>query len=1159
MAARERLQEDPLGSARSILLVPEQASLQMERALLEGSSVQAFSRVEVLSFRRLAVRILAEVGGAHDTPLTPIGRHMVLRHLLGRLRPDLKCYARVLDRSGFVSQIAAAITELMHEQVDPAMLGDAAGQIDANSATARKVHDLALIYRAYLDYLDDGPADPERYLDWAAARLKECPWALGCELWVDGFAGFTRQESALLAELARLASRTEIALLLDPSDLPESSQDDAQTRFRLFSHTERTFADLSQRFAAAGLLIDEPRILNSDPPPRFAASPILARLERGLFSAASASPEDSSPASAIELFAFANRRLEVEAALSRVQDLVRRPTAPLRYRDIALVVRDLDPYHDLISAACAERNIPVFIDRRQPVSHHPLVELLRALCLLGVQDFSREPVSLLIKTGLIPLADDPLDQLENYVLAFGICGSKLWLEREWGFWPKRARDADDPPVSQREQDRLRAVNRTRHELLALLGEWPALCRDSGTRTGSDWVASLRAVLRTLGVADRLEAWAVAAEEDGLAAESMEHRQVLSQCVSLLQDLERGMGAASMDLSRFLDVLGAGLGELTLGLTPPTVDQLLVGSIERSRHPTLRAVLLLGCNERVFPRVPTEPQILNHEDRDALADASSTAPGEPRRRLGPSARHRLTEERLLGYIALTRATDSLWISYARSDEGGRELFPSPFIEATRDAVPGLRMRRIDDPAKTGSTMAIGSEPGLAARLAGELNARSPISADDAHSSRRAAWNRLYAECVGQDTLRPRLERALASLTYVNRAALDQQVAQRARRDTVRNSVSRLETFAACPFRHFAHYGLRLDEREEHHLEAIELGTLSHDVLERFVSEVVSASESLGDLDDDSMDRRLRDLAAESATALHDELLLSRARNQYLIERCATDLARFLRGQRSLARRSGFRPRAVELGFGMDRKDSLPSLVIQTPKGRRVELRGIIDRVDLAELTDYTLLAVIDYKRQRNRLLSMTDVFHGLALQLVGYLLALRQHGESWLGRPVRPAGAFYLSLLQGYESVDHPTDAKAAPESRTGGIPVKPRGLFDANCFDHFDSQTPEGRSPAVAAFRKKDGSFGFRNSTDDAEGAEFNATLDHVHRRIAELADRMLDGDIDVAPARLGTWMPCTSCAYRPVCRFDFQTNHPRTLERLSRTEALDRIVGTGR
>jgi ATP-dependent helicase/nuclease subunit B len=278
--------------------------------------------------------------------------------------------------------------------------------------------------------------------------------------------------------------------------------------------------------------------------------------------------------------------------------------------------------------------------------------------------------------------------------------------------------------------------------------------------------------------------------------------------------------------------------------------------------------------------------------------------------------------------------------------------------------------------------------------------------------------------------------------------------------------------------------------------------------------------------------------------------STARDAYLLRRGAPHLSPIVTGQQNVAKAGGFRPRAVEKKFGFaNTPDGLPPLEIHTPLGRRALLRGLIDRVDLAEVGDELLGIVVDYKRTRDKRLDLTNVYHGLALQLLGYLLALADRGESLAGRPIIPAGAFYVSLLRKYHPVDHPDDAEEAKAE------AMPRGLLDGGRIDALDAKAPEvGRSSVLSLYRKKDGSLGHVDSTDAAEPEAFDALLAHTRQKMGELADGVIDGDISVSPYRLRTFSPCQWCDMRTICRFEFGDPGMRHLEALKRSGVFEKL-----
>ncbi|MEK7757955.1 MAG: hypothetical protein AAB385_12180, partial [Planctomycetota bacterium] len=377
-AVRRRLNQDPINGPRLILLVPEQASQQIEGAILRSpGEVTAAHRAEVLSFQRLAHRVLESVGGPVRQALTEPAQAMVLQHLTANLTGALRYYRRLDRLGGFVSRLGATITELIQEGVTPDELA-AAGfmQRQDDPIHEAKLHDIRTIYSAYIEYLGRGRLDPHQHLRIARECFDRCEWLRGAEVWVDGFASLSGEEIQTLLALARLSVHTEITVLVDPRLCIGSSHrptDDSAAS--LFAKTLKTYQELHEYLADAGLQIEDALVLDGAPR-RFHRCASLARLERSLFMP-SPQPDPEAVVEGVELIELPSRRIEVDYAVSRVCQWVQRPNAPYRYRDVAIIVRDLEPYHDLLTEALQSREIPFFIDRRRPMVHHPLVELLR--------------------------------------------------------------------------------------------------------------------------------------------------------------------------------------------------------------------------------------------------------------------------------------------------------------------------------------------------------------------------------------------------------------------------------------------------------------------------------------------------------------------------------------------------------------------------------------------------------------------------------------------------------------------------------------------------------------------------------------------------------------------------------------------------------------
>ncbi|MHC4697881.1 MAG: PD-(D/E)XK nuclease family protein [Planctomycetota bacterium] len=615
-------------------------------------------------------------------------------------------------------------------------------------------------------------------------------------------------------------------------------------------------------------------------------------------------------------------------------------------------------------------------------------------------------------------------------------------------------------------------------------------------------------------------------------------------MSFMEDLAYAFSDLELTIEELADVLEQGFSNLTLGLAPPMIDQVLVGSIDRSRHPDIQAAIILGFNDGVFPHRPGEDAILNDDDRTLLTDQGLS--------VAPPVRDRVLDEALLVYVAMTRASDALVVTYATADNDGKALQPSPYVSAFQAACPGLTATTIGDPTRLRETWDVLSSGDLAERVLMEFRTRPGIEQDN--KALRGRWNALYDGVRSGLAEDAALRWAMTSLHEQRDAKMSPTSVKRLIPGSLQTSVSRLETYATCPFQYFARYGLKLRERAEAPLAPVDVGRVHHAILEDFVHTLSQGQGRFAQLSDTELLGHLHKSCGRIATRLPAEGVMSDARNAYLLRRSASYLARVLRGQRRVSQAGTARPRAAELPFGFDKPDSLPALELTTPAGRHILLRGYIDRVDLAELGDELLGIVIDYKRTRDKHLELDEVHHGLSLQLLAYLLVLAEHGVALTGRRIRPIAGLYVSLASKYNQVDHP-ELVSPREQRTGAT-FRPRGVMLADAFDALDNSTESGWSDDYSFYRKKDGRPGHIDSSDAAGGESFNALLDHTRAKLAALADGILSGDIAVNPYRLGTFSPCSWCPMDSVCRFEMGISDVRFLETLKRSDVFKRLTG---
>lgn len=1138
------LVRDPLTGPPLYFLVPEQATYQMERALLAHRvEVNAAARARVVSFKRLASLVLQDEGRADRPYLDETGKLLALQAVVSRLAGQLKLFQGISKTEGFLEQLAKAFSELRAHRQTPQSLRAVQEFFEGDEVISAKLHDIALLYEAYQQFISERFRDPDSALDLASEAILKAPVVRGAEVWVDGFAGFTPQEYAVLESLLSVARRVTIALCIEPSVL---DGDDLESWTEgspgdLFHPTRESLVRLRELARRAGASVEPPTLLDGDGAPRFRESPLLGELERlwavgrrpqargkpaerpsseaTLAVAPTVSDVEGENPAAIEVIEAADPRAEVEAAAREIARAVREDG--VRYGEIAVITRELEPYRELIEATFRQWQIPYFLDYKEPAHHHPLVVLIRAALEIAVHGFERERVFRYLKTDLTPLSRDEVDTLENDAL------KQPGQQDAWSQEPRLA-----PLV---------AFVKGVRKLAASSQEGQG---SQGPGEGRSPVAAYLELLWQLLEANEVEramsAWIEAAREGGDRLLADEHAQVWNGIVRLFEELEMVLGDFEATPQEFADVVAAGLKRLRIGRVPPRVDQVVVGSIERSRQPELAIAIILGANEGVFPQIPGEDALFADEER-ALLDGAGL-------RLGPDSKTQLLHEQYFVYIALTRASRRLVVLYARADEDGRPRKPAAFVMTLVSHLPGARRTIL--PARGLPAPWPEHRGGVLRWLSRHLaRIKEGVPLPGVEPERLVAAYQWVLEHSGgepENTQRMRFAAdPLAALAYENRAVpLTQELVEALYGEPLLLSPSGLEAFAACPFSFFASSGLRLEERMPYRLDLREMGQISHGALTRFVQFLQREGRDWASLPRDEADALVDRLVdASLAEVAGDPGQLTFA-ERFAVRRLKKALQAVVWALGEHARRGRFRPVRVEVTFGP--RGELPPLVVAFAPGKQAVIQGRIDRVDVAE-GPKRYVRIIDYKSSA-RVFRLDRVVHGLDLQLPLYLaVAVRD-----LSFAAEPAGFLYQPVFDPLVSRDappHPGDETWRRELKTQGL------IVDDGVVPRLMDEQATGYSELIPVQFVKSGSVGGRSSVASPE--EMRLLLEFSLARAGELAERIASGETAVSPYELSSETACDYCAFKPVCQFDpaLAGNRYRRLARLEMSAAWEMIA----
>ena len=1151
-----------------VLVAPKQTTYQLERQLLADPAIPGYTRLHILSFERLAHFIFDRLKRAPEI-LNEEGRLMVLRGLLSKKRDELKLFRASARLTGFAQELSLVLRELQRNQLTPDSLNQLAQQVQGVEGLAHKLQDLALLLQSYLDWLKDHKLqDADCLLQSAAAALHSAlrtpHSALRIAgLWVDGFAEWSPSELDLLTALMPHCQQATLTFCLDRVPTEKISW------LSTWSVVRKTFEDCKKTLEAlpnVSLAID---LLPRDPTKTRFQNNVLAHLEEywadpkpslapaasgaGVSPALSGRPareskdvrgrdarddrRDACPTTFLEnpLRLATCIDLETEATFA-AREILRHVRAGGRYRDAAVLVRTLEGYHEPLQRIFSRYEIPFFLDRRESVSHHPLAELTRSALRTVAFQWLGDDWFAALKTGLVPAEDKEIDELENESLARGWKGT-IWHA------PLLIKDQ---PKSDADRERLRELE-TRLEKLRLQIMPPfqklglAMATQRQKPTGPHLAAALREFWQTLQVEQRLEEWASAEISNAeLRAPNSVHATVWDQMNAWLQSVELAFPTEALPLREWLPILEAGLANLSVGVIPPALDQVLIGAIDRSRNPDIKLAFVLGMNETVFPAPPETTVLLTDADRAEIEQRGIF--------LSANARQQLGRERYFAYLACTRARERLILTHALHDANGSPLNPSPFLSQVRQLFPNLETeivpRAFDWRGSThvneliapllklqGSAKA--NDPSVARQ---ESNAEDPESRFTLHASRFTSLPAL-ASLIEQ--LRqfhtPQLEESLAP-----------ELAARLYGPVLHTSVSRMEQFAACPFKFFVHSGLRAEERELFELDFKEQGSFQHDALELFHQHLRSDKKRWRDITPPEARDLIANIARALTTTYRDGLFQATEQSRFTARVLTESLQDFVETLVSwMQQQYQFDPVAVELRFGED--ESSPAWKITLGNGHSLELYGRIDRVDICRVSDRdeALCVVVDYKSSQKQLDEVL-MQHGLQLQLLAYLNVIRQ----WPGprklfgaAQLIPAGVFYVNLRGKYGSEKNRTDALAEMDEARK-LAYQHNGRFDATALRQLDARPGVREGDQFRYVLTKAGELNKR-CREPMPSAEFMALLDSVEMNLKRMGQEIFSGIAKVSPYRKGSTTACDQCGYQSICRIDPWTHASRVLKKV--------------
>lgn len=1107
-----------------LIIVPDQFTMQTQKDLVMRSDRGGILNIDVLSFGRLSHRILEEVGTKEMPVLDDTGKSLVLQKIAADLKDQLPAMGSLLHKQGYIHEVKSAISEFMQYGISTQDMDKLIASAEKRGALAMKLRDLKTLYRGFQDYIKDHFITTEETLDVLRRSLAKSKILQGSVVVFDGFTGFTPIQNRLIQELMRVCAETIVTVTIGAEEDPY--QPDGEQK--LFHLSKKTVADLVKLAAEAEVERGEDVFVKGGIN-RFTQAPALCYLEQNLFRYQYEPYTEKQQE--LCMFEALSPREEVHQTALYIRNLIREQE--FNYRDIAVVIGDLEGYASYVETEFGQLEIPCFIDRTRGIVLNPMIEYIKSALQLYIKDFSYDTVFHFLRSGMVDISREEIDELENYVIRTGARGyrtySRLFTRRTEEM--QQGSGQDDTERAEETMERLNRIRQQFADTVEILHMAPRA-------KAGEYVDHLYDFLEQNQVQQKLLNYQQQFEQEGDLAKAREYAQIYRLVMDLLDQIYELLGEEEISLQEFADILDAGFGEITVGTIPQNVDRIVVGDMERTRLKQVKVLFFLGVNDGNIPKNASKGGIISDMDREFLIESGTE--------MAPSPRQQMYIQRLYLYLNMTKPSQRLYLSYAKVNSDGKGIRPSYLIDTVRKLFPQLV---VEYPQNRSRIEQIEGRQEGARYLAEELREYADGTLREEERQDFYLMYRAYeADPQGRDRL------TQAAFRRYKESGLSRIVARALYGRRLENSVSRLETYAACACRHFLQYGLSLREREEFGFEVSDMGNVYHAVLENFAGKLAESGRTWWDFDENFAAKVVREAIEGYAATYGETVLYSSARNEYAITRMSRILTRTVLTLQQHLKQGSFQPDDYELSFRF--AEELDSIHVDLSEEEKMHLQGRIDRIDVSEDAEHVYVKVIDYK-SGNKKFDLAALYYGLQLQLVVYMnAAMELESRKHPDKEIVPAALLYYhindpTIETPVELTDEQINEQILAKLRMNGVVNSDPEVVER--LDHY----LQDKSAVIPVEKKKDGSFSARSGILSRE--EMQLVSAYVDAKIRDIGREILDGKIAANPYEKGNEEACTYCAYKKVCGFDgsIPGYEKRQLEDLDKQTLMQRMQET--
>ncbi|MDL2248497.1 helicase-exonuclease AddAB subunit AddB [Tyzzerella sp. OttesenSCG-928-J15] len=1066
-------------------IVPEQYSLEAEKSLVNAFAGKAAIKAQVLSFERLAYRILSETGVKQGGLLDYTGKNMVIRKIVNNIRPELKYYRKANIGTGLVKNIADTIKELYQYEIKPE---DLHLKEFENISQKNKFEDLMLIYSEYRKLIESEFISADTTLDILNSNIEKSSFLDGANIWIDNFTGFTPQEYRVIRSMIKHAAQVNICVGIKEWQLhyAEISADD------IFYEAKKLINTVSDMAREENINIAQPCVLKEMY--RFKNSPELMWIEANYTKVRPAKYQGEN--NRVFTYSYKNKFAEIYGVADKIVELVR--DKGLNYSQIAIVSGSIESYGAVVQSVFGRYGIPYFVDMRMGILAHPLTELVRSLFEVINRNWSYESVFHLLKTDLLEIDKNTIDMLENYALAYGIQGYR-WSQPEWryGFAKNSGFDKDE-------------IHRAKEYAYETVSKFTAKYSPKKKIAPAEVCEDIYYFLMETGIQEKLSRLAMEAAENNDMQLYREHSGIWNTVMGVLDKISSIFGDSPMSLFEFAQILESGLASCDMGIIPPAQDRVIVGDIYRTRLNEIKALFVIGVTNDSFPKQTANEGLFDDRDKGTLSKNGIE--------ISSDSKIQSFVYNHMAYYVFTKASDYLYISYPENDMAGKSMTASPVV---------YKLERLMGKQAGGNELNEEYKkitlPQVMLKELGEILNKKESGAElDEFETALLSWytsNLFYEKYLDK-----------RRTDIYGESSLSPEIIDSLYKPNIQTSISRLEKYVACPFSYFLRYNIKAEDREYYQVKNVDLGNIFHDVLELFSQYVEENSLSWDKLEYGEIQNVAEELFGKLLDRDETDIFDNDSRTGYILQRVKKTAVRSIWALSEHIKKGEFKPYGAEVDFGIS--SPLTGIVIDINGQYSFTLTGRIDRVDILDKNGNNYVKVIDYKSGSKKF-DITDIYYGMQMQLMAYMGALMKNGDKILGMDKKPlpGGILYFRLNDPVIDYTYNMSESDLYENILDEFKMSGLVLDDKTVIEGIDGSIEKSSGVVPVSLNAK-GEYVSRSGS-LATKEVFEKAVKYTENKIRSVGEEIISGNIEAKPYKKGISTGCDYCAYNAICGFN--------------------------